>query len=383
MFNSRLQGNRLCRRLIRTLAVLSFSCVITGHAQAQNSRSFPAPPGQMVDIGTHRLHILCKGEGQPAIIIDAGLGSAALEWSHLQTILSERSKTCIYDRAGYGWSEAGPLPRTSNRIASELKTLLTEAGIPAPYVLVGHSFGGYNMQIFASRNPYDVAGLLLVDSSHPEQVQRFEADPINLKTAPRHRTGIVRYSLPRLPENLPVGLEDLTFKLLVQMKARKALGDEMLEFRTSAAQVQKAGALPDVPMIVLSRGIRVYPHDRRGDLMEALWVDLQKELAARSLHSAHVIASASKHHIHLDQPQLVDHALAYMLNTLEQQHLALAPWSSRRPHTVRTASLQFGDAVVVSNHLRDTPSASNSRHSETLLTLINGAVIDQLTEWAP
>ncbi len=381
MFNSSLHGNSFSKRCIRRIAVLAFSLILASSAQAQNGSKLPVAPGQLIDVGTHKLHIYCKGEGRPSIIIDAGLGSVAMEWGHVQDLLSRQVKTCIYDRAGYGWSGAGPLPRTSERIASELKVLLARAGIPAPYVLMGHSFGGYNMQVYASHNPSRVAGLVLVDSSHPEQVQRFEADPINLKTAPRRRTGVVRYSLPVLPDNVPAEMEDLLFRLLVQMKARKALGDEMLDFRTSAAQVLAAGALPDVPMLILTRGIRVYPHDRRGDLMEALWSELQKELAARTEHSAHLIASNSKHHIHLDQPALLTDSIAYLLENIEQRRMAQTPWGRHiDPSTGHKTAFQ--GSLVVSDRLSAQPGR-NEHNIPGLLTMSSGRIIDQLTEWAP
>ena len=108
-------------------------------------------PGQMINIDTHKLHLYCLGEGQPTIIMDAGLGGFSLEWFRSQQLLAQSTKVCVYDRAGYGWSEAGPMPRTSSRIADELYLLLTRARIQGPYVLVGHSFGGYTIQLFASR----------------------------------------------------------------------------------------------------------------------------------------------------------------------------------------------------------------------------------------
>src|SRR5918994_1877593 len=106
---------------------------------------FP-PPGALVDIGSHRLHLNCSGDGSPSIIFDAALGGSSISWSLVQPRVSQLARTCSYDRAGFGWSDAGPLPRTAGRIADELRQLLRRADVAPPYVLVGHSFGGLVMR---------------------------------------------------------------------------------------------------------------------------------------------------------------------------------------------------------------------------------------------
>ena len=151
----------------------------------------PPPPGRMVDIGSHRLHLLCEGSGSPTVVIDSGLGALALEWRGVQRELAAQFTTCLYDRAGYGWSEPGPQPRTTARITEELALLLERGDVPGPYVLVGHSFGGYTAQLFARRFPERTAGVVLVEASHPEQVQRFLDSPLRLNTAPSRRKGRV------------------------------------------------------------------------------------------------------------------------------------------------------------------------------------------------
>ena len=127
-----------------------------------------APPGQVVDIGTHRLHIRCEGEGTPAVIFDAALGASSLSWSLVQPEVARVTRACSYDRAGFGWSEAGPLPRTASRIADELHALLRRAAVRPPYILVGHSFGGLVMRLSAARHRDEVAGLVLIEPAVPE-----------------------------------------------------------------------------------------------------------------------------------------------------------------------------------------------------------------------
>jgi pimeloyl-ACP methyl ester carboxylesterase len=129
----------------------------------------PYPPrGQLVDVGTHRLHIHCAGDGAPTVVFDAALGASSLSWSLVQPAIARVTRACTYDRAGFGWSDAGPLPRTAGRIADELYELLRRGAVPGPYVLVGHSFGGLVTRLFARRHPDDVAGLVLIEPAIPE-----------------------------------------------------------------------------------------------------------------------------------------------------------------------------------------------------------------------
>ncbi|HET7220121.1 MAG TPA: alpha/beta fold hydrolase, partial [Vicinamibacterales bacterium] len=126
------------------------------------------PPGKLIDIGGFRLHLSCGGEGRPAVILDAALGASSVSWSHVQPALACSTRVCSYDRAGFGWSDPGPLPRTAGRMADELRTLLDRGGVEPPFIFVGHSFGALIARIFAARYRSDVAGLVLVDPAHPE-----------------------------------------------------------------------------------------------------------------------------------------------------------------------------------------------------------------------
>ena len=295
--------------LLRQIAgvVLVFCLMSATSAPAAVSLTqIASQPGTLVDIGSHRLHIFCVGTGQPTVVIDSGLGGNSLEWIKVQRSLAPYVRVCSYDRAGYGWSEPGPLPRTSSRIVDELFTLLKKADIGGPYVLVGHSFGGYTMQLFANRYPTETAGLVLVDSSHPEQFERFLAPPIRVNLAPSGRNRIMMLSpSPPLPENLPDEVKPLVRALNLKGETRAAMGQELLDFRRSAQQVREASVLPNVPMVVLTRGKRVWPRTDRGQHMEQLWSQLQIELASRAQRVTHIVAKSSGHHIHLDQPALV------------------------------------------------------------------------------
>jgi pimeloyl-ACP methyl ester carboxylesterase len=129
-------------------------------------RKYPAP-GQMVAVSGHGMHLYCTGEGRegPTVVMDSGLGGGVLDWQTVQPDVAKFARVCSYDRSGIGWSESGPKPRTSPRIVEELHALLKNAGVGGPYVLVGHSFGGANAQLYAAEYPEEVAGMVLVDSA--------------------------------------------------------------------------------------------------------------------------------------------------------------------------------------------------------------------------
>src|SRR4030095_13731533 len=126
------------------------------------------PPGRLVTVGDHRLHLRCDGEGGPSVIFDAALGGSSLSWSLVQAAVTRGTQAWPYHRAGFGWSEAGPLPRTAGRIADELHALVRAAAVPPPYVVVGHSYGGLVVQVYAARHPNYVGGLVLIEPAIPE-----------------------------------------------------------------------------------------------------------------------------------------------------------------------------------------------------------------------
>lgn len=143
------------------VALLAAGAVYQTIATAREAKTFPAP-GQLVDVGGHRLHLKCEGQGAPVVVLDSGNGDGLMVWSLVQPLLARTTTVCAYDRAGYGWSEPGPGPRPSGRAVTELHALLRNAGLKAPFVLVGHPFGCMNVRLYASRYPDEVAGVVLV-----------------------------------------------------------------------------------------------------------------------------------------------------------------------------------------------------------------------------
>ena len=159
---------------LKWLGIAVLALVIVGYvyqlAATEIDRNNLPPPGILVDVEGHRMHILCTGQGSPTVILEAGGYSFSSEWSRVQEQASSTQKVCSYDRGGYGWSEPGPAPRTAQRIVGELHALLAAAKIPPPYILVGHSFGGILNTVYAAQYPDEVSGVVLVDTAYASAI---------------------------------------------------------------------------------------------------------------------------------------------------------------------------------------------------------------------
>src|SRR5687768_14069294 len=160
---------RWTRRILVGLCRLVLIAALSGStyqwlATRRDLASTP-PPGRLVDIGGYRLHLWCTGAGAPAVILDSGLGGSSADWGFVQPEVARFTRTCSYDRAGTGYSDPGPLPRTARHIASELATLVDRSELDGQLVLVGASSGGFNVRVFASDHTGRIAGMVLVDAS--------------------------------------------------------------------------------------------------------------------------------------------------------------------------------------------------------------------------
>lgn len=263
-----------------------------------HAAKFPPVPGKRYDVGGYSIHMLCKGQGQPTVIIDAGLGDDSTDWFSIQNHTAVETQVCVFDRPGYGWSDAGPQPRNSLRISNEIEKLVQKANIPGPFVLVGHSFGGYNIRVFAATHPQKVAGMVLVDASHENQ---YELLDIKL---PRH------YERKRNILVLPIASSSVSSKdSLLRERAFNAARAEISSLYQSAMQVRHYNDLPKVPLIVISRGQPEWQGTTDGESREQIWRELQQDLWKLSPISQQIFAHHSGHDIHLQQPELVVSAI--------------------------------------------------------------------------
>lgn len=275
--------------------------ILSGFHIAALAAEIPHLLGERYDIGGYSLHINCQGEGSPTVIMDVGLGDDSSDWQSLLEQSAKITRTCIYDRPGYGWSDYGPRPRNSRRIAYELGLLLNQAQISPPYILVGHSFGGFNLRLFANFYPEKVAGMVLIDASHELQYDRLN---IKLPRPYKRQRDIVISSPPtaeQTPNDKPQVLRD---------HAYRAASQEIVSLYQSSRQVQLNGSIPAVPLIVISRGIPEWKGNENLRQREKIWIELQQDLTRLSPYSQHLFANQSGHDIPHDQPEIILDAIA-------------------------------------------------------------------------
>lgn len=288
--------------------------------------ALPAPIGQLYDVGGHRLHAYAAGTGRPTVVFEAGGAAWSLDWHTVQTATAAFTQTVTYDRAGFGWSEAGPRPRTAAQMAAELGALLRQGGWPAPYVLVGASFGGHVVRLLAQAQPAEVAGVLLLDARHEALNAHMPPAWRQAETAGKGMyqvlLGAARLGvLPLLGKlmgggqamapgmsQLPPDLQATYMAVGFQAPYFRANLDELAAVVESDRQVAAAGTLGATPLIVIRHGVPdlfARMPAAQASTAEAAWQALQAQLAGLSTASELRVAERSGHGIQWQQPELV------------------------------------------------------------------------------
>jgi pimeloyl-ACP methyl ester carboxylesterase len=290
-------GSWIRRGLVWVVAGLLTLAVIGAIYQAiatQIDQRTYSPPGEMVDVNGHLMHINCMGEGGPTVILEAANLGMSAHWVRVQQQLAQTTRVCAYDRAGMGWSEPGPEPRDARQISSELHALLKGAAdTEGPYVLVGHSYGGLYARMYAARYSDETAGVVLVDSSHPEQFTRTQEGRAMYEQTRRMGAVIpwlTRLGVIRLTNFYPAH-PDLPSQQRAQIEAFNSSTQQVVttadEFRATPetnTQVSNMGNLGDKPLAVLSAGEQ-----------SPSWLEMQAELAALSPDSIHRVVEGATH----------------------------------------------------------------------------------------
>lgn len=259
-----------------------------------------AAPGRLVDARGHRLHLQCSGSGSPAVILDSGMGAASFEWTYVYNALRHRTRVCRYDRAGYGWSEPSSAPRTSLNIADELHALLSNAGERPPFVLAGHSFGGINMRVYASRYPLEAAGLVLLDSmDESSRIAKLELARMFLVrlTAPLGLPRLLRRLI--VLKNLPADEQIAADAMRARTPAYEAAYREVTSLPQSIVDLQANRLALGLPLIVLSRT------PKAGDRGDAGHLERQRRLAGLTSRGQLEVARNSGHYVQIHEPESV------------------------------------------------------------------------------
>ena len=252
------------------------------------------PPGKFVEVHGLRMYLYCIGQGSPTVVLDSGLSDTWLDWYKVQPETARFTRVCAYDRAGVGWSDPRLGPRTSRVIAEELHTLLHNAGVAPPFVLAGHSMGGLNVRMYASLYRAEVAGMVLVDSCHPDQPRRipgFEASSEHRRREIERDRVLMPFGIPRLLGwcgswygSRVAGRQVALRSFDCTVRQKRGTLAEMAGSNNSFDEARATGSLGDIPLIVVSEA----PSSAGAKRFLAFWYPMQDELARLSSRGSRV-----------------------------------------------------------------------------------------------
>lgn len=317
------------------LALVGYSYQVIG--THLDTRRFPMK-GTLVDVDGHKLNINCTGEGAPTVVLETGLETLATSWEKVQLGIQKFTRVCVYDRAGYGRSEAGPLPRTSLQIAKELHQLLKNAGEKPPYILVGVSSGGLHIRVFNGLYPNEVTGMVLVDASVEDQWNVMPPDIQQwwVKASKQYRDDLKiqawrdLFGIARLKSTE----QSESGRLSLQPKFAFAVRSESANFDEDSKEVKRLGTLGDKPLIVLTAGKDTADPEHlpegitKKDLenFDHIWRDvLQVHLARLSTNGKQVIVKDSSHNIPGQNPEAVVTAVQEICTTVRAHEQSTSP----------------------------------------------------------
>jgi pimeloyl-ACP methyl ester carboxylesterase len=299
----------LAAGLIAVIVIAAIGATYEARSRNHDLRTYH-PPGKLVDIGGYKLHLYCSGSGSPTVILDYGLEGSYLDWRRVQPEVARFTRVCSYDRAGYGWSQSSPKPRIPSAMMEELHSLLVAAGEKPPYVVVGHSYGGFDALMYAHQYRKEVAGVVLVDSSHPDELLKFRWKRrfwllLNQLTMP---LGLPRWRRWCGDDSTEIGMLKRAFSC--QAHVPRTGYAQFAAFYQSAVETRNLGPLGSMPLVVVSRDPR---HNPDSGLDGERWRKFQQELTQLSSNSTHVFAEGSGHDVPGQRPDVVVEAIRKLI----------------------------------------------------------------------
>jgi pimeloyl-ACP methyl ester carboxylesterase len=284
--------------LYPVIAMLALAAVGGGYETVGEATDEDYPmPGQLIDVGGHRLHLNCTGSGSPTVVLQPGGGEMSSNMGWIAPAVARDTRVCVYDRAGRGWSEPADTPQDGAQIATDLHTLLQRGHVPGPYVLAGHSFGGFYVLISAARYPDEVAGMVLVDSADPASAAKpAAASPgdggsydvmgrVSALVSTSARLGLGRLYSHFAFGSLPPRYRDEVRANLATVSNLRSTIDEFVQANASGKQAASLGDFADKPLVVLTAGIG----------SDAIHSAAQNHLATLSTNSVHRVIDAASH----------------------------------------------------------------------------------------
>jgi len=312
---------------------LAAGAIYQAVASANDLKRYP-PPGELYDVGGYRLHLYCAGEGSPTVILEAGAGSSELSWYLVQKQVAGFTRVCSYDRAGFGWSDPASGPLLPAQVAEDLHKLLTAADVAGPYILVGHSAGGFYIRAFAGQHPKEVVGLVLVDAVHEGEEAAYPAQYVRMRNSARAMMPLCSITSPigfvralRLSDfsgvAVPAEVRQAYLSTVYRNAFCPAMVNEMEAVSTFLSQPDIPRSLGALPLTVLSAGAA---YDRASEAEVAamggpevvaqiarIHDEFQEKLAGLSTQGKLIIAAESGHIIPVDQPDVVIDAVREMV----------------------------------------------------------------------
>lgn len=297
---------------IALIFLILIGFVYQTYSQYIDSNTF-IKTGEMIDVGGYSLYTEDSGKGSVNVIFDSGMGDDLSVWKKVSDEVSKFARVITYDRAGLGWSDESPKERTSDEIVQELHSMLDKKKLIGPIILVGHSFGGVNMQQYALKYPDDIAALVLIDSAHEDQIDKMPKPNFIQKYLFKFGMWAAPVGLPRLYLS-NANPEEKAKKSTTKHQYTSL--DEANSFQQSLNELQAMKPnFGNLPLIVIAR-YKQSSEVSDSDTRNYVWADLQENIATRSSNSTIIFTGERQHSIHKSQPAIVVTAIHRLVDDL-------------------------------------------------------------------